>query len=207
MARRFRSAGLRLTLLAMTVLIGGALAFAADSPTTAPAMIPLGNASGFQFTPPPPDGWDPIKQQSPTIASYISKKHNAVLALQVLPPRVVIDQNYGELVVKQLKGAHAQKKEKMVMEPTIESDGRFALFVRERFEVGAKAGQTAEAKVAEQLHIYRNVGPRVVECTINTVADDADVIKSQQAAAEDALVSAAPINAAAARKPATRPTR
>jgi hypothetical protein len=195
-------------LLAM-LLIVATVAFAADSPTTAPAMIPLGSASGFQFTAPPADGWDPIKQQSPTIASYISRKHDAVLALQVLPPKVVIDQKYGELVLKQLKEAHAQKKVRMVEEPTIESDSRFALFVRERYEVAAKPGQAAaaEPKVAEQLHIYRNVGPRVVECTINTVADDADAIKAQQAAAEDALLSAAPINAASARKPATRPTR
>jgi hypothetical protein len=202
---QYRTHGRWLALSA--IMICATVAVAADPPTTAPAMIPLGSASGFQFTPPPPDGWDPIKQQSPTIASYISKKHDAVLALQVLPPKVVIDQKYGELVVKQLKDAHAQKKVKMVMEPTIESDSRFALFVRERYEVAAKPGQASDPKVAEQLHIYRNVGPRVVECTINTVSDDADAIKAQQTAAEDALLSAAPLSAAAPRKPATRPTR
>jgi hypothetical protein len=163
--------------------------------TTRPA-VQLGTNTNWHFVPPPDDAWEPIKQQSPTISGFVSRKRDAVMALQLLPPRVVIDDKYGDLAIKQLKGEHQRKKAKVVMEPTIESDGRFALVVREKFEPPAKPGQKQDdaqaTKVAEQLHLYRNVGPRVVECTINTVAEDAETVKAEQAAAEDALLSVTP---------------
>ena len=186
----------------------------ASEATTRPA-IQLGTSTNWHFVPPPDDAWEPIKQQSPTISGFVSRKHDAVMALQLLPPRVVIDDKYGELAIKQLKEEHLKKKVKVVMEPAIESDSRFALVVREKFEPAAKAGQKPDdsqpTRVAEQLHLYRNVGPRVVECTINTVAEDAETVKAEQTAAEEALLSVTPPGAknatAPQRKPATQPKR
>jgi hypothetical protein len=203
-------------LLTVTLLIAaGPSAFADDKAggeaTTRPTIL-LGTSTNWQFVPPPDDAWEPIKQQSPTISGFVSRKHDAVMALQLLPPKVVIDEKYGDAVTKQLKEEHQRKKAKIVMEPTIESDGRFVLVVREKFEPPAKAGQKQDdaqaTKVAEQLHLYRAVGPRVVECTINTVAEDADTVKAEQTAAQEALLSVTPPGAKSpVRKPATQPKR
>ena len=46
-----------------------------------------------------------------------------VMAIQLLPPRVVIDDKYGELVIKQLKDEHQKKKAKMLMELTAMPQG------------------------------------------------------------------------------------
>ena len=70
----------------------------------------------------------------------------------------------------------------MVLEPKIEKDKRFAFIVHEKYKVGEK--------VADQLHVYKSVGPRVLMLTVNSVADDADKTAAIHGAAEDMLAAA-----------------
>jgi hypothetical protein len=68
------------------------------------------------------------------------------------------------------------------MEPKIEKDKRFAFIVHEKYKVGEKT--------ADQIHVYRAVGPRVLMLTVNSVADDADKTASIHAAGKDMLAAA-----------------
>ena len=89
---------------------------------------------------------------------------------------------------------------RLLLQPTVESDDRFALKIHERYE----AGKGEKKQVADVLHLYRYVGRRLVEATVNSVAADADAVKAEHGDAEEALLSATGPGVKA-RKPSSKP--
>ncbi len=188
---------LRLPLLILALLAALPLAAADDD-----NQIQLGD-SKFRLTPPPDSTWE--KSEKPgaqNFIAYISKNHDAVMAIQLLPPDMEINQAVTDALIKQLKSSRTKSKSKMLLEPTVEPDDRFALKIHERYEV-------KDGKVADQIHVYRYLGQRIALATVNVVNDDADKVKTYHAAAEDALASTTwpgMKRQAQPQKPATRPT-
>jgi hypothetical protein len=70
----------------------------------------------------------------------------------------------------------------MLLEPTVESDDRFALLIHERYEV-------KDGKVADQVHVYRYVGQRLAMATINAVCDDQADAEAYHKVGQDVLLS------------------
>ena len=155
------------------------VAHAAD----APAPVALGDGA-VHFTPPSAESWEPSKHATARILAYTTKKHDAIVAIELLPDDMVVDKETTGAIVKQLRGAHGQAK--VVLQPTVESDERFALKIHERYEVG----KGANIKVADVLHLYRYVGKRLVMATVNSVSDDPEAVKAAHADAQECLVSA-----------------
>jgi hypothetical protein len=88
----------------------------------------------------------------------------------------------GGAVVRALRDAHKKADQKVLFGPKVEPDKRFALRVHEKYQAGDK--------VADELHLYRTVGPRVVMVTVNAWVSDEAGAKPIHAAGEDLLVSA-----------------
>ena len=88
----------------------------------------------------------------------------------------------GGAVVRSLRDAHKKANQKILYGPKVEPDNRFALKVHERYQSGEK--------VADELHIYRNVGPRVIMVTVNAWAADEAENKQIHKTGEDLAISA-----------------
>ena len=71
---------------------------AADPNAPAGDPVPFGGGK-FQFIPPPADTWEPTKQSGDRVMAYTNKSHDAVVALQVLPPDMVIDTQIAQAIV------------------------------------------------------------------------------------------------------------
>lgn len=157
---------------AALVLIGASLLLAAG-PTSKPTPGPDTSIASdqYHFPAPPSPEWTAIKPD-PTAESitYINAKHDGVIQVVLLNKDASVDPDIaGQVavaIVKQLKADHIQKHVEMVMEPKIERDKRFAIVIHEKYKVGAQ--------VADQLHVYRSVGPRVLMLTVNADSDDPD---------------------------------
>jgi hypothetical protein len=183
-------------------LLSGQMTFAADA---VPAPVPLGDGK-ITFTPPPADSWDRSPQASKNVAAFTTKARDGVMAVEVLPSDMVIDQNTADAIQRQLRQSRQKAKAKMILQPTVEPDDRFALRIHERYEAVDKNG-VGTGKIADQLHLYRYVGQALLMGTVNTLSDDPEVVKTTQATGEDALLSATGPGAKAppVRKPATKP--
>lgn len=166
---------------AVVMLMG--VAAAALGAATAPASSATLLGGRIAFVPPPDDVWQRAENVvSDDAAAFAGRKHEGAIAIQVLPADAEITPQMGGAVVRALRDAHKKAGEKIVMDPKVEPDKRFALRVHEKYQHGDKT--------ADELHLYKNLGPRVVMVTVNTwVADDA-AARALQAAGEDVGVSA-----------------
>lgn len=138
----------------------------------------------LHFSPPEDDDvWQKAKNvNSDDAAAYARHDHQGAIAIQILPPDAEMTDQMGGAVVRSLRDAHKQANQKILYGPKVEPDNRFALKVHERYQSGDK--------VADELHIYRKVGPRVVMVTVNAwIADDA-ATKQIHKTGEDLAVSA-----------------
>lgn len=136
------------------------------------------------FSPPADDDlWQRAENvNSDDAAAYARRDHQGAIAIQVLPPDAQVTDQIGGAVIRSLRDAHKKANQKVLYGPKVEPDDRFALKVHEKYQSGEK--------VADELHIYRNVGPRVVMVTVNAwAADDAEV-KGIHKAGEDLAASA-----------------
>jgi hypothetical protein len=165
---------------AITMILCAALR-AADSPAPE-APVPLGNGA-VQFTPPSSETWEPSKHQTDKIVAYTTKKHDAMVKIELLPDDMVVDKSATDAILKAIRGSI---KSKILLEPTVESDDRFALKIHERYEVGKNDNK----RVADVLHIYMYVGKHMMAVTVNSVATEPDAVKAAHKDAEDALLSA-----------------
>ena len=113
-------------------------------------------------------------------AVYVTDSGEGILSIEVTPD-MEITPGVAGTIVKDLR-ARRKKDNVTVEEAKIEKDPRFGIRIRERFNRGER--------VADQLHLYKYVGPRVVMVTVNSVADDEAEAKKIHAAGEQALLSA-----------------
>lgn len=203
--RTIRSLGV----VAVALLMSSGVSFAADTkprlPTDAkPAPAPApGTAKGgnpkpvdgskpvaigpnvVQFN--PPDGWlDSPVNRRPNRELYFAPTRNALISVEVLPANAAADRDVAAAMVRTLKQNRKAAKQAFVQEPQIENDDRFAVRIREKYMDGNK--------VADQLHLYRMVGKRVVLVTVKTVAE------GDAGAAHHTLAEAVALSAAAAGK-------
>ena len=170
--------------------------FAAD---TAPETKPLGEG-GLIYTPPPDATWQPHNKWSAGLAYYVARGHDGVMVMKIAADMEIVA-GTSEGLVKQLKAANLKAKTKVLMEPTVEEDVRFALKIHERVEVGTGD----KKKISEQLHLYRYAGKVVVMETVNTVAADPETAKAELSAGEDMLLSLTGPGVKPPRKVPTRP--
>jgi hypothetical protein len=184
-------------MIGMLVVIGalGAMAMAADAPE-APASL---GKDGVQYTPPPGEGWEATKHSSDKAVGYVTKKHDGIVALEMLPDDMVIDP---KAIVRQLHMAHVKAKAKELMEPVAETDERFALKVHERYEIGVGENK----RIADQLHLYRYGGKHIFMATVNSISDDPEMVKAAHETAEDMLLSVTGPGIKLPRKFTTKPS-
>jgi hypothetical protein len=164
------------------------LSLIAAEPASKPAVGPDTSIARdqYHFPAPPVEEWTAVKPD-PTAENitFLNKAHDGAIQLVLLNKDASVDSdiamNVAVAIVKQLKQSHIDKKDVVVMEPKIEKDKRFAFIVHEKYKVGDK--------VADQIHVYRSVGPRVLMLTVNALSDDANKADSIHAAGEDMLAA------------------
>ena len=135
------------------------------------------------FTPPPDDAWARATNvKSDDAAAYGARDEKGAIAIQVLPADAEMTPQMGGAVIRSLRDAHKKANQKILFGPKVEPDKRFALQVHEKYQVGDKT--------ADELHLYRNVGPRVVMVTVNAWVTDDPAANPIHKAGEDVLASA-----------------
>jgi hypothetical protein len=179
--------------IAVGILSIGAMA--ADAPEP-PANL---GKDGVQYVPPPSELWEPTKHSTDKAVGYVTRTHDGIIALEMLPDEMIVD---GKATVKQLHAAHAKAKVKVLLEPVVETDERFALKVHERYEIGIGENM----KTADQLHIYRYGGKHIFMVTVNSIADDAAAVTAAHETAEDMLLSVTGPGIKMPKKFTTRPS-
>lgn len=135
------------------------------------------------YAPPPDDAWERAENvNADDAAAYAGRSHQGAIAIQVLPADAEMTPQMGGAVIRALRDAHKKADQKVLFGPKVEPDKRFALRVHEKYQEGEKT--------ADELHLYRTVGPRVVMVTVNAWVGDDAAAKAIHAAGEDVLVSA-----------------
>lgn len=166
----------------LVLLAAVAFAYSAeDSPKTKSDGSLVGGR--LRYTPPPAEVFERAANvNSDDAAAYAGRNHQGAIAIQVLPVDAEMGPEMGGAVIRALRDAHKKANQKILFGPKVEPDKRFALRVHEKYQSGEK--------VADELHLYGTVGPRVVMVTANAwVTDDAGAKPIHQAG-EDVLVSA-----------------
>lgn len=149
------------------------------------ALPPDGSLIGgrLTFTPPPDDAWARATNvNSDDAAAYAAKDEKGAIAIQVLPADAEMSPQMGGAVVRSLRDTHKKANQKILFGPKVEPDKRFTLRVHEKYEV--------DGKTADELHLYRKVGPRIVMLTVNAWVDDDEAAKPIHKAGENLLASA-----------------
>jgi hypothetical protein len=207
---------------ALAVLLAGAAAFAADRPRLpaggkpdaaadkSPADKPASDKPKGDAAAPvpgekaelaggqirylvPAEGWVFAKaSKTPTRDAFVAATRDAMMSVDVLPTGTTYAPDMAAGMARQLKQQKAAKGTKFVQEPTVQKDDRFVIRIRERFQSGDK--------VSDQLHLYRQVGNRVVLVTVNSLAGE-DGAKAHHATAEEVSLSAENTSAPPAAKP------
>lgn len=173
----------RAALTFFMLLTLGAIAWSADEKPKDAA--PEGSLIGgrLTFTPPPEDAWARATNvNSDDAVAYAAHSHMGAIAVQVLPADAEMTPQMGGAVVRSLRDAHKKANQKVLFGPKIEPDKRFTVRVHEKYEV--------DGKTADELHLYRNVGPRIVMVTVNAWVEDEPEAKPIHKAGEDLLASA-----------------
>jgi hypothetical protein len=122
-----------------------------------------------------------VKSKTPTRDAFVSKGHDAMVAIEVLPASMTITPELASGMIKKIRENRKANGNKVIQEPTLEKDERFIIRIREKYQV--------KDKVADQLHLYRQVGPRVVLVTINSLGGE-EAAKGHHEAGEKACLSA-----------------
>jgi hypothetical protein len=164
-----------------------ALALLAGAPATGPAIGPDMSIAKDQYHFPAPavDEWKAVKPDPDAESiTFLNSKEDGAIQLVLLPKDASVDpdiaMNVAVAMLKQIKADRAKQGVEMVMQPKIEKDKRFAIVIHEKYKV-------KNDQVADQLHVYKSVGPRVLMLTVNSVAIDADRTAAIHAAGEDLL--------------------
>ena len=151
---------------------------AADRP--APASLLGGRVT---FTPPPQNDWKPAHAPGGDApAAFVREDEGGVMALQILPSDAQVSPQMGPALLKQLRENHKNAGQDVTMPPKIERDKRFARRIHERYKAGDKE--------YDELHLYRDLGPRIVMVTVNTIVQKEKDAKRELKAGEDVALSA-----------------
>lgn len=138
---------------------------------------------------PPPAPWEP-KDRADTgrQVGYVNGKWEtmsvSVMAQPVskLPPR----KQLADALVNGLTEQYRKDGVQVVLWPRIEDDGRFHIKIRDRFH--------HKKWIAEQLHLYRIVGDRMVTVHVSTTHADPAAISAVHKVGEEVLLSFEPVS-------------
>jgi hypothetical protein len=159
----------------------------AATPTTKPATQPSGSMVQDQvhFTP-PPNPWVQKEVKTPDTAYFQNEKGDCALQATWAPKDFDLNPtNVGQMsvaILKALKDGHVAKNQEMLIPPKIVKDKRFDIAIVERFKV-------TDSITEDEVHLYKEVGPRVMMVTASSVSTDEDLIAETHKIAEDFLVS------------------
>jgi hypothetical protein len=171
-----------LTPILVLLMFGATASSAADKPRDSSSAASL-IGGRLTFTPPPDDAWARATNvNADDAAAYAARDEKGAIAIQVLPADAEMTPQMGGAVIRSLRDAHKKASQKITFGPKIEPDKRFMLKVHEKYEV--------DGKTADELHLYRNVGPRVVMVTVNAWVPDDAAARAIHKAGEDLLASA-----------------
>ena len=104
------------------------------------------------------------------------------MAVEVLPVDAKVTAAAANKIIQSLLATRRQRKEQVVQRRPSRRTPALPACIHERFKSGDKT--------ADQLHLYREVGPRVVMVTVKSTADSEEDVKAARAAGEDAALSA-----------------
>jgi hypothetical protein len=167
---------------------------AADAPASQPAPAGSGPVKALangtvRFT--TPDGWDEIAANATDVrAVYFLHDHASVLSVEVLPVEAKIGPESFGAIARFQRQTRQQHNEKFVENPTVDKDQRFLLRIHEKYHTVVKVDDKSTDKIATQLHLYRQVGARIMMITVWSTADSDDELKQAQSAGEDIALSA-----------------
>jgi hypothetical protein len=163
------------------ICVGGAvLALGAADPATAPSDRSLLGGK-IQFT--PPHDWKYQQSNADDSAIFIAPDHDGVMVISVLPPQASIKPEAALAMVRQLRMNHQKAGQEMVAPPKIGRDPRFAIRIQEKY-------RTRDGKVADELHLFREVGKRAVSLTVQSISTEEDRIAAVHKQGEETLISA-----------------
>lgn len=165
---------------AAAVVLLSAITVVAENDTQPSAALLQGKIT---YRPPPDDAWERAHNVSgETAAAYVSESRQGAIAIEVLPADARITPAMGPAIVRTLRQNHKNAGHKVIMDPKVERDTRFALRVHEKYQQGDN--------VADELHLYRDLGPRVVMVTANAMGKESNDAKAVHKAGEEVLLSA-----------------
>lgn len=166
----WKHAGFSVLIASLLLSMIGRDSLAADKPrlpaerTTDAApegKVRLGGVIDFV---PPADWTVAAKAGTPTRAAYVSADRQCMIAVEVLPATMKIEPSLVPDMIRKMRQNRQANGQKFVQEPTAEKDENFVIRIRERFGI--------KDKVADQLHLYRAVGPRFVLVTVNSLGGE-----------------------------------
>jgi hypothetical protein len=167
------------------------LLFLLGAATSQPSSQPVGEKQVLgggliQFVGPPSPPWSMTAGAGGDAALFIDSNKDGAIQISLLPKDANVDPGVADQVavaiLKQLRSQRTASGVTVVMPAKIERDKRFAIVIHEKYKVGEKT--------ADELHLYKSVGPRVVMLTVNTVADDADAVTATHELGEKVLAGA-----------------
>lgn len=154
-------------------------AIAASDESGPPASLLQGKIT---YQPPSGDSWERAHNiEGETAAAYVSESLQGAIAIQVLPEDARINPQMGPAIVRTLRQNHKNAGQKIIMDPKVERDSRFDMRVHEKYQQGDK--------IADELHLYRDLGPRVVMVTASAMGQAKDA-KTIHKAGEQVLLNA-----------------
>lgn len=134
------------------------------------------------YQPPSADSWERAHNiEGETAAAYVSESLQGAIAIQVLPEDARITPQMGPAIVRTLRQNHKNAGQKIIMDPKVERDSRFDMRVHEKYQQGDK--------IADELHLYRDLGPRVAMVTASAMGQSKDA-KTIHKAGEQVILSA-----------------
>lgn len=148
---------------------------------TQPVVIETLGSGLIQFK--VPAGWSKSdKTATPTQVGYASADRQGALAIELLPADATVGPNMAVAVVKKLRADLKAAGSSVVLQPKIEKDPRFDVVIHERWKDGER--------VADQLHIYRRVGSRIVMMTVKSLAEKPEQAEAIHNVGREMLASA-----------------
>ena len=169
---------------ALVILIGLSFLLAATPPTSQPVGDVVKLANGLiEFNAPPPPLWpthvhDPARES----AVFTTEDRKGQIVVLLLPTDASVDDNVKVAIVKKYREITAKLGVKVILPATIEKDSRFDIRIREKYQSGKI--------MAENLHLYKQIGPRILELDANSFADDPDKVATIQKDGEQVLLGA-----------------
>ena len=117
------------------------------------------------------------------IGLYAPYFYDGVMVIAVLPPEASIKPEAALAMVRQLRMNHQKAGQEMIAPPKIERDPHFAIRIQEKY-------RTKDGKVADELHLFREVGKRALSLTVQSISTEQDKATAVHKKGEETLLSA-----------------